>query len=177
MINAAQRLLAIILVSALGACGFQPLYGELSNGEAVTADLSSIDIASNNSRLGVTLRNFLIDQFHPNGRSDNNTYRLDFRLREGQVGAGERLDASVTRYKYRLTVNYRLVDIEKGGTVYEGQSFSAVSYDVVDSQFATVVSREDAQERAAREISDDIKLRLALYFNQRGKTAQNASGA
>ena len=39
-------------------------------------------------------------------------------------------------------------------------------YNVVDSQFATLSAERDAQERAAREVGEDIRTRLGLYFEQ-----------
>ncbi len=169
MMKTIKSLIAVALLGSLTACGFQPLYGNLTNGAAVTEELEGIAVGQSNSRLGVILRNYLIDQLQPSGRGGDVNYRLAFRIREGQIGAGERLDASVTRYTYRLTVAYNLTNAKTGKVDYTGQSFSAVSYDVVDSQFATVVSREDAQDRAAREISEDMKIRLAMHFNNQEK--------
>ena len=48
--------------------------------------------------------------------------------------------------------------------VFSGQSNSVNSYNIVDSQFATFISERDARERALRELSEDIRLRLATYF-------------
>jgi hypothetical protein len=43
---------------------------------------------------------------------------------------------------------------------------------VNSSQFATVISRQDAQERALTEISKDIRLRLALFFEEQTSNKQ-----
>lgn len=58
------------------------------------------------------------------------------------------------------------MDIRTGNTVHEGQSRSIASYNVVDSQFATLSAQRDAEERAAVELSEDIKLRLAIFFDR-----------
>ncbi len=158
---------AFALLAALGlaGCGFRPLYGETASSAAVTAELQSVAVDPIRSQAGVELRNHLIDRLTPAGQPNSARYRLTIGLREVREGGAVRLDASVTRYNYRLTANYKLTDTETGETIFSGSSFSIVPYDVVDSQFATIYSRIDAESRAAEAVSEDIKLRLALYFD------------
>ena len=44
-------------------------------------------------------------------------------------------------------------------------SRSVTSYDLVDSDFATLSAESDARKRAVRQISEDIKIRLGIYFS------------
>jgi LPS-assembly lipoprotein len=50
--------------------------------------------------------------------------------------------------------------------VLTGTSSSTTSYDILSNPFATTVSEDDARERALREVADDIRTRLALYFSR-----------
>ena len=156
---------ALITVLGLAGCGFRPLYGETATSAAVTADLESVSVDPMRSQIGVELRNHLIDRLTPTGQRGSARYRLAVEIEETRLGAAVRLDASITRYNYRLTANYQLIDAETGDILFAGSSFSDVPYDVVESQLATVYSRFDAESRAAEAVSEDIKIRLALFFD------------
>jgi LPS-assembly lipoprotein len=158
---------------ALGGCGFHPLYGELGSQRAVSADMQSISITPMSSLIGVELRNHLLDRLTPSGEPASPRYRLDVKLSSRRQEVAVRLDASATRYNYHLTANYNLIDTATGETVYTGSDVSTVAYDVVDSQFATVYARSDAESRATEDLSEQIRLRLALFFDsQSTKTAE-----
>jgi hypothetical protein len=46
-----------------------------------------------------------------------------------------------------------------------GKTFSQVSYDRTTSDFSNVQAETNAMERAAKEIGNDIRTRLAAYFS------------
>jgi hypothetical protein len=48
--------------------------------------------------------------------------------------------------------------------LHSGKTFSQVSYDVVREPFADMQAEANAMERAAHEVSMDIRSRLAAYF-------------
>ena len=48
-----------------------------------------------------------------------------------------------------------------------GASQSTTTFNIVESEFATISAENDARRRAGIEIADDIRLRLGLYFNRR----------
>ena len=56
------------------------------------------------------------------------------------------------------------MDLSQGKMVLNGNSRAFSAYNVVDSEFATVTARRDAEFRAARNIAEDMKLQLALFF-------------
>lgn len=160
------------LAGGLAGCGFRPLYGETATSAGITADLESVSVDPMRSQIGVELRNHLIDRLTPTGHPGSSRYRLAINIEETRLGAAIRLDASITRYNYRLTAKYQLIDAQTGDILFTGSSFSDVPYDVVESQFATVYSRFDAESRAAEAVSEDIKIRLALFFDaQKTETA------
>jgi LPS-assembly lipoprotein len=54
-----------------------------------------------------------------------------------------------------------------------GVSRAIAGYNVVNEQFSTQIAQRDAEERAAREIGEDIRLRLGVFFEKRfGITGQ-----
>ena len=159
--------LAVGAAVLLAGCGFRPLYGSAGPQMAVSTELRSIQIEQLNTLLGVELRNQLIDGLTPDGEPAAARYRLALDLADRRQELGVRIDASATRYNFILSATYSLVELASGNVVYTGSSASTVAYDVVDSQFATVYSRLDAESRAAQELSDEIRLRLALFFDSR----------
>ena len=48
-----------------------------------------------------------------------------------------------------------------------GKSFSNVSYDTVQEPVADLQAAENARERAARELAQDLKIRLSAFFATR----------
>ena len=162
----------------LGGCGFQPLYGEnnaLNSDNApgsVVNELSQVSVAISvtedtdgrrSGLVGFETRNQLIDLLGSNALNTAK-YNLIIQLRGVRRGLAVQSDASVTRFNYLLQGNYQLIDNASGSTILTGRSRSFSAYNVVDSEFATVTARRDAEFRAARNIAEDLKLQLALFF-------------
>lgn len=160
----------LVLLLALGACGFQPVYGkrsgETGRQSAVTADLASIAVSPIADRAGQLLRNSLLDKLTPRGTPGQARYRLDVSLAESRSDLVILKDSTSTFVKVRFAANFVLVDLETGQPVHRGQSESTTTFNRVDSDFATLSAEKDARRRAADEISEDIRLRLGLYFRR-----------
>ena len=168
----------LIAMLLLAGCGFQPLYGEntvLSDGETpvdVIDELSKISIViavaddvdgRGSGLVGFETRNQLIDLLGAQNVAAT-TYELQVRLRGFRRGLAVQSDASVTRFNYELIGSYELFDLGKSKAILTGNSRAFSAYNVVDSEFATVTARRDAEFRAARNIAEDMKLQLALFF-------------
>ena len=65
-----------------------------------------------------------------------------------------------------INAEYSLTEIGSGKVVVTGQTFSRVSYDNPgqEQRFARARGRRDAEHRAAKVISENIRARLASYF-------------
>lgn len=166
-------LLAGALAVSLTACGFTPLYGVQEGTSSRTEqELAQIEIMQiSDDRLGYDVYNALVDRLSPTGLPANPDYQLRVRLREDREGVAIERDASITRYNYRLNATYALIDVRSGNVIHEGTSRSIAAYNVVDNQFATLSAQRDAQERAAVELSEDIRLRLGIFFGRQINTA------
>lgn len=169
-------ILGSLAVTALvAACGFEPMYAPGGVGAARTseaaADLSTVEIApirngdGRDFRLGQQLSNALGERLYPAGVSPAR-YRLELKLRQERDGFGFRSDESVTRYGLRLTADYRLVEIGSNKVVLEETSQTYNSYDVSQSDFATVMAERDMEQRLARDLGDRIVSRLGLFFRE-----------
>ena len=69
-----------------------------------------------------------------------------------------------TRAKLTLQTNFILGDVATGMTLLIGTARSVNSYNIVDSDFATLSAESNAIDRAVREVSDAIKIRLSLFL-------------
>lgn len=163
-----KRLAAAVLVMSLGGCGFAPVYGDHAGAFQAQDALDRVQIAPIGGRmLGLNVRNELLDRLNPNGEPTSPAYRLEVTLVQGGAGSLVQPDASITRYNYTLTAKYSLIGLEDDKVLTAGSVFSRTAYNVVDSEYATLVGREDAQKRAASAVGEDLALRIALYFNGR----------
>lgn len=163
-----MRALVLGLAFVLSACGFHPLYGGVS-GEIRRLELSQVAVTPIESRLGLTLRNALIERMTPDGEPALPQYRLDVSLRELREGVAIQADASITRYNYFLTGTYRLSDIATGKLLYQGEARSVSAYNVAESPFATLIAERDAASRTAGDLAAQMELALALFFERRSR--------
>ncbi len=174
--------LALLLPILLGACGFQPLYGEggtlgdESLSTSVSQELSQVSVSvtaaedvdgRGSGLVGFEARNQLIDLLDAT-QAETSKYTLRVALRGFRRGLAVQSDASVTRFNYDLWGRYELVENGSGKTLVAGTSRAFSAYNVVDSEFATVTARRDAEFRAARNIAENVKLQLALFFKSGG---------
>jgi len=174
MINRMQNqsyLLILILFCALAlsACGFQPLYGRGSaaQDQTVKAQLSSIQINTIQNREGQFLRNKLIDRLHIDGYPQNPRYILELTTIDTEK---DRLDitksANTTRLQVRLRTKMKLIDAETEQVLITQRLTAVNSYNVLESQFTTRVSERNAIDNALRDLAEQAKRHLALYFKK-----------
>lgn len=162
-------LLAGALAVAAGGCGFRPLYGKQAgrDGEAVTAQLAAVQIKPIRDRRGQQLYNNLLDGLNPNGSAAAPLYVLEVALTEVREELAVRRDETATRANLVLTANYRLREIASNEVVFASVSRATTGFNIVLSEYATLTSQADARRRGLVLLGDEIRSRLALYFNRR----------
>jgi len=159
----------------VGGC-FQPLYGEHSfaNVPGIGPALAGVDVSQINAasgspeaRVAVEVRNQLLFNLTGGGAAAPPTHRLTMRMTSNRLSVI--VDITTGRpdvEDYGLNVNYQLVEIKSGKTVFNSDTFARVSYDIPGQaqRFARARGLRDAENRAAKLIADNIKARLASYF-------------
>lgn len=155
----------MLATAALGACGFQPLYGSNAQGASVVDDLATVRIAPLPDRTGQVLHNFLRDRINPYGQSAEPRYELRLALRELREETGIRRDETATRAVLTILANFVLVDLSNQSAALTGQARASSAFNILDDRFASSISAVDAQERALRALADEVKLRLAAHFS------------
>jgi LPS-assembly lipoprotein len=160
-----RRVPAILLVAAamlLAGCGYRPLYGSSSETAGVAATLSSISIPEAEDRVGQLIRNDLLSSMRAGEGEEKYTLLLKPVVKKS--GVIDKPQPNATREAITLAVSYELVDRSSGSVVHAGKTFSNASYDVIRQPFADLQAQTSATERAAHEVSTDIRTRLAAYF-------------
>ncbi len=162
--NIAAVTAALLLV--LSGCGFQPLYGKNSVG-GVDDELARVKVQVIADRTGQQAHNYLLDRLNRKGRPAKPRYLLEIRLTVAKSELGIQRNEAATRAKLVLTADFQLSDIETQEVLLTRSARSSNSYNIVDSAVATRSAEADATDRAARELSEDIRVMLALYFRRR----------
>lgn len=157
----------LVALGLLAGCGFRPLYGANAGGGGATEELAKVQVAPINDRVGQLVRNRLIDHLTPKGSTAARPYRLKVVLTESQEGIALARDEAATRFNYQLRGKFTLSERATGREMLQGSARSIAVYNVVSADFSTLTAETDAKRRAAREISDEIKSRLAVYFSRR----------
>lgn len=153
------------LLLALGACGFQPLYG--SRGATNTPDeFAAIEIQPIKDRIGQELHNNLLDMLNPRGEAAAPKYELVVTLTENREELAVQKTAFATRANLTMTASFTLREGKTKKGVTGGSSVAVSSYDVLRSDFATLAAEKDARSRALLRIAEDIRTRLALHFRR-----------
>jgi LPS-assembly lipoprotein len=119
------------------------------------------------------LRNQLLDRFQPAGAAPKALYGLAIGLQVQRVGLGILTDETATRANLIMTANYSVRDLANGDVVFRGVNRSITGYNVLDSEFATVSSENDAIRRAVSDLTEQITTRVSLVLVQQ-KTAQKS---
>ena len=158
-------LLATVLLAGTG-CGFQPLYGGGERNPTV-AELNRVEIGQIPERVGQELRNNLIDGMSSAPTGAPALYHLSVEINLSRSALAIQFDDSSTRYNLTMVAAFSLSDLATGQVVYHNGIRATGSYNVVDSDYATLVSEQDAEKRAAREISDEIVTLIAVFFSRR----------
>jgi LPS-assembly lipoprotein len=143
----------------------KPLYATGGpGGSDVAKEIASITIPPADTRLGQIIRNDLLSTMRTaeNGGGDRYTLELVTGTRESKSAELDSLGAE--RRAITLNVTYRLKEIASSKVVSSGRTFSQVSYDETGQSFADLRARDSALERAAHEVSQDIRSRLAAHF-------------
>lgn len=162
-IAASATVLSVIVT--LGGCGWQPLYGPTAGGAQLENVMRTVDISIIPGRVGQRVRNELIFRSTGGGEADVPKYRLDIALKESVLNALIAETGDPQAQIYQVYTQFKLVRLADNKVVLEGRSNARAAYDKVDSVFADIRAKRDAEDRAARTISESIRTRMAAYFS------------
>ena len=174
--STAIRLVAVVVLGALTAGCFHPMYAEHADGTPdLREKLMGVEIppvdkpnGSREARIGVEIRNALAFKLYGNATGMPPTHRLV--LRFATTRSSLMIDPNTalpTSENYGIDAHFNLVDIATNKSVMTGTTFSRVTYDMPGSyqRFSRSRAYRDAEDRAAQEIAENIGTRLASFFS------------
>lgn len=139
---------------ALAGCGFSPVYGPDGVGARLfgqirTADPKTPDDFSFAGRIAERM-----------GPDSDARFALDYRLRIAVVPQAITPDEITTRYALNGSADFTLTESASGRVVTRGQVSSFTSYSTTGTTIATMAAEQDAHERLARMLADQVVTRL-----------------
>jgi len=156
------RAATLLLFAILSACQFQPLYGERTSSLQNGTNLSGVSVSQVDTRVGQQVRNHLL--FLLDGGYTNPEKTHEARIR---VNSNNKQFASVqgeqdsTSGSVTVIVTYDLVDLATGKAIANGSRQAFASYDRTGQVFANERAVRDAENRAARETAESLRLAIA----------------
>lgn len=157
-----SSILAFALLAFAG-CTFQPLYGsaDYSTGQGSYA-LSQVSVANVDTRVGQQVRNHLIFLLQGGRESIETRYLVRLRV----VGINQKFAAvenvrNQTAGNVTVRVSYELLDKSTYTRIADGNRVAVASYDRTEQNFANSRAVRDAENRAAKEAAEKVRLALA----------------
>ncbi|MGY8956491.1 MAG: LPS assembly lipoprotein LptE [Alphaproteobacteria bacterium] len=167
------RHLLVVGCLTLAACGFEPLYGDRTDAAATEDILAFVSVPPIANRTGQMVRIELTNRLTPTRPSPPSRYTLNVKLTQSKVSLAVKNDASATRANLTITASFELLLNSDSTVLTKGFVRSVNGYDILLSDFATLSAEADARRRGAKDISDGIVDRLAIYM---ARNAQALSG-
>ncbi|MER9609474.1 LPS assembly lipoprotein LptE [Mesorhizobium sp. M0312] len=167
-------------VALVSACTVRPLYSSapLIAGSQVgaAAELASISVKPVKTHYAQQVRNNLIFALGQGaGEPASPVYSLDLGVSElVESAAIEQVttdEDEPTAGTVTLTANYVLSDAKTGTVIARGKRSIPSSYDRPRQEFASYRAQIDAENRAARELADVLRLSIAQDLIKHGKPA------
>lgn len=164
-----MKYMALLTVLLLTACGFSPMYGNsaATNNASIKSNLDLVEIAVIPDREGQFLRNELIDRFYINGYPSTPRYNLSIdKVRERVSNFDITINNEATRRQVLLSTKMALKDTQTNEVILSRSLNAVTSYNVLESEFSTVVTEQSAREAALNDLARQIEQQVVLYLNR-----------
>ena len=153
---------------ALGGC-LQPMYGQFAEGgPGLQSELQGIAIEPIPDRLGHYLGDDLVLALNGTGSHPTPRYRLFVTLNESvQTPLIDTVSGRASAATVVVNADYKLEDFVTGLPVAKGSAFVFKSYDRTSQRFSNIRAARDAEIQDAKELSEQLRLRLAAALSER----------
>jgi LPS-assembly lipoprotein len=165
------RGLSLLLAAApaLAACGnggIRPLYGATPSGAGLQERMAQVDVAPIPGRVGQRIRNDVIFLSTGGGQPLPPTHRLEVTIRESVISTLVKIDGDSLGQVYAIEASFQLISIKDKKVVLKGTSHARAGFERFQAIYSNVRARDDAENRAARTVADDLKTRIATYLSR-----------
>ena len=167
-----RALVPVILTCGLllAGCGFEPLYGERDQAVATESLLNRVAVPPIENRVGQLARIELTNRLTPTRPAPMPLFTLNVKLSESKTSLAVEKDSSATRANLTIDAAFELKRISDGAKLTSGSVRSVNSYDILQSDFATLAAEQNARRRGAKDVADGIIDRLAIYLRRNQDT-------
>ena len=139
---------------ALAACGFSPVYAPGGAGSKLFGQIRAADPKTPDE---FTFAGRIAERLGPDRDA---RFALAYKLRVAVVAQAITKDEVTTRYSLNGTANFVLTDSASGAEVTRGQVSTFTSYSTTGTTSATMAAEQDAHDRLARMLADQVVTRL-----------------
>lgn len=160
--------LAMITALSLQACQFQPLYGSDSGSLASgSSSLATISVAEVEERSAQQVRNHLIFLMTGGANPANPSHEVRLRISQNKTVLAARVanrdsgQVGNTAGSVQLNASYEIYDTTTRQVTHRGSRVTSASYDRTSQSFASERAERDAENRAARELAEKLRLAIA----------------
>ena len=158
-----QRIAIIVSMLFLPACGFKPIYATPDGAAAPVNMQIAVGPVSAPEEVHLFVDDALRERIVLR-EGQTPKYELTVSASENAQRLAVQIDATVTRYNYRLGGRYVLVNLETGEAI-RGRASAVTSYNIVSSQYSTLFAERSAREKAARQLAEEIERDIILRLN------------
>ena len=139
---------------ALAACGFSPVYGPTGTGSKLFGQIRAADPSTPDE---YTFAGRIAERLGPDQAP---RFALAYHLRIAVVPQAITLDEVTTRYSLNGSADFVLTEAASGQEVTRGQVSTFTSYSTTGTTIATMSAEQDAHDRLARMLADQVVTRL-----------------
>lgn len=158
-------LTASAVVAGCSDGGFRPMYASTVGGSRIDDKLARIEIATIGGKTGQRLRNELIFHSTGGGTPLPPTYRLQVTITESLGATLVKTTGESASSSYNLDAAFMLIDIQSKKVLLTGTSHGRASFDRFQSIYSNVRAADDAANRAAKTVAEELKGRLAAFLS------------
>ena len=165
--------MALVALTGLVSCGFQPLYGTRAMSVNNKA-LSEVRIKPMRDREGQILYTHLTKGLHARGKARKPLWELAITLDRRTERIGIRKDETATRVNLTLEAKFQLKNLRTRRVMFRGRSVTTNSYNILSSsistptnpvsRYGTIASEQNALKHAVRALGENIKTRVAIFL-------------
>lgn len=168
------------LVAGLSACQFQPLYsGSTGTTGPQNTALSRMSVAEVDTREAQQVRNHLIFLLSGGSTPLDPTHEVRLRVTTiktdlasaiarpaDQSSTGLRVPQGNTAGSVQVSASYEIYDFAQKQITHRGNRKASASFDQTSQTFASQRAERDAENRAAREAAEQLRLAIGSDLNR-----------
>ncbi len=163
-------------IGSLSACTIEPLNASRPDSQLVRGSydastaqiLAATEVAAVDTRVAQQVRNSLLFAMNGGARQPGGRYSVTLSVKDvTQTLSVQASSLAPTSAQVRVRVDYSLIDKQQNGAVVAtGQRQALAAYDRTPQSFANQRSQRDAQNRAAKEVAEQLRLAIAQNISR-----------